>query len=226
VGPAGVLHDSGHVSKVQVDESGILDQVRDGLDGLLKHVVSDLESVDHGDLLIGGQLQPLIGDDDQGVHLVAQLRNAPLRLLHAAHTLEAEGLGDHAYGEHTQFLGDVGYNGSRSRTGAAAHAGGDEHHIRVLQGLGDLRAVLLCGLAAHFGVRARPLAIGQLFADLDLIGCAGYGQRLLVRIHRDEIHALGPRLYHPVDHVVSAAADTHYFDIYHTVGTHIQSEGH
>ena len=107
VGPAGVLHDSGHVSKVQVDESGILDQVRDGLDGLLKHVVSDLESVDHGDLLIGGVLQPLVGDDDQGVHLVAQLGDPALGLLHAAAALKPEGFVTTPHGEDILLLGDV-----------------------------------------------------------------------------------------------------------------------
>ena len=65
----------------------------------LKHVVGDLKGVGEGDLLVGGKLQPLVGDDDQAVHLVAQLLDALLGLLHAAAALKAEGLGDHAHGE-------------------------------------------------------------------------------------------------------------------------------
>ncbi len=79
VGHAGVLHDGGHVGKVQVDEAGVPDQVGDGLHRLAQHVVGDLKGVGKGDLLIGGMLQPLVGDDDQGVHLVLQLRDAALR---------------------------------------------------------------------------------------------------------------------------------------------------
>src|SRR5699024_6216184 len=98
------------------------------------------------------------------------------------------------------------------------HAGGDEHHVRVLQSLGDLAAALLGGLAAHLGVAARALAAGELLADLNLIGSAGHGKRLLIRVHRDEIHALHPGLYHPVDHVVAAAADADDLDGNYRIG--------
>ena len=226
MGPARIFHDGGYVGKVQVDEAGVLDQVRDGLHGLLQHVVGDLKGVDHGDLLVGGQLQPLVGDDDQGVHLVAQLGNAALGLLHAAHALEPERLGDHAHGEDAQLLGDVGHDGGRAGAGAAAHTGGDEHHVRVLQSLRDLGAVLLGRLAAHLGVRARALSVGQLFADLDLKGGAGRAQGLFIRVHGNKIHALGAGFHHAVDHVVAAAAYTDHLDVYYIVRTHIQSEGH
>ena len=40
----------------------------------------------------------------------------------------------------------------------------------ALQGLGNLGAALLRGLAAHLGVGAGALALGQLFPDLNFIG--------------------------------------------------------
>ena len=92
VGHARVLHDGGDVCKVQIDEAGILDQIGDRLHRLAEHVVGDLESIGKGDLLIGGVLQPLVGDDDQRVHLILQLGNAALRLLHPAAALKAKGL--------------------------------------------------------------------------------------------------------------------------------------
>ena len=226
VGPARVLHHGGHVGEVQVDESGVLNEVRDGLHGLLQHVIGDLKGVLHGDLGVAGQLQPLVGDDDQGVHLVAQLGDPALGLLHAAAALKPEGLCDHAHGEDILLLGDVGHDRGRAGTSAAAHAGGDEHHVGPLQGLGDLGAALLCRLAAHLRVRARALPLGQLLADLDLIGGRRHGQRLLIGIHRNKIDTLGARMHHPVDDVVSTAAHTDHFDVYHTVGSHIHSEGH
>ena len=73
-----------HVGKVQIDEAGVANQVGDGLHCLTQHIVGDLKGVGKGDLLVRGVLQPLVGDDDQRVHLVLQLGNAALRLLHPA----------------------------------------------------------------------------------------------------------------------------------------------
>ena len=49
-----------------------------------------------------------------------------------------ERLGDDADGQRAQVAGDLGDDGRRAGAGAAAHAGGDEDHVRVLEGLGDL----------------------------------------------------------------------------------------
>ena len=226
MGHAGVLHDGGDVGEVQVDEAGVPDQVRDGLHRLAQHIVRDLKGVGKGDLLVSGVLQPLVGDDDQGVHLVLQFPDAGLGGPHPAGALKAEGLRDDAHGEDVHLLGHLRHDGSAAGTGAAAHARGDEDHVGILQGLGDLAAALLGGLAAHLGIRAGPLAVGQLLADLDLIGGAGDIQRLLVRIHRHELHTLGAGLHHAVDHVVAAAADADDFDINDGLGTGFQSECH
>jgi hypothetical protein len=67
-------------------------------------------------------------------------------------------------------------------------------------------------LAAHLGVGAGALAVGQFFADLNLIGSAGHVQRLLVRIDGDEVDALRAGTHHAVDHVVAAAADADHLD--------------
>src|SRR5699024_10954318 len=64
VGQARVLHDGGDVGEVQVDEARLPDQVGDGLDSLLQHVVGNLKGVGEGDLLVGGILQALVGNDE------------------------------------------------------------------------------------------------------------------------------------------------------------------
>ena len=217
MGHAGVLHDGGDVCEVEVDEAGVLDQVGDGLHRLAQHVVSDLKGVGQGDLLLGGELQPVVGDDDQGVDLGAQVLDAGLGQLHPAAALKGEGLGHDADGQDVHFLGQVRQDGRSARAGAAAHAGGDEDHVGALQGLGNLGAALLRGLAAHFGVGACALTLGQLLADLDLVVGPGDGQRLLVGVHGDELYAFHASLHHAVDHVVAAAANADHLNIHNGI---------
>ena len=51
--------------------------------------------------------------------------------------------------------------------GAAAHAGGDEHHVRAGEMVADLVDRLFGGGAADFGLRAGAEALGDLQAHLD-----------------------------------------------------------
>ena len=218
VGQTRILHHGGDVGKVQVDEAGVADQVGDGLHRLAQHIIGDFEGIGEGDLLVGGVFQTLVGDDDQGVHPLAQLLDALFRLHHPAAALEGEGLGDHAHGENAQLAGDLRHHGGSAGAGAAAHTGGDEHHVGALQGLGQLVAAFLGGLLAHLRIGAGPLAVGQLLADLDFIGGAGGVQHLLVRVDGHKVHALGAGAYHAVDHVVAAATDADDLDIDHILG--------
>ena len=226
VGKTGVLHDGRHVRKVQVDEPGVADQVGDGLHRLAQHVVRDLEGVGKGDLLVGGVFQALVGDDDKGIHLAAQLLDALLRLGHAAAALKAEGLRHHTHGEDTGLPRDLRHHRGCAGAGAAAHARGDEHHVGVLQRLGHLVAALLGRLASHVGVGACALAAGELLTDLNFIGSAGSIQRLLVRIHGHKIHALRAAAYHAVDHIVAAAAYAHDLDADNIFRACLQSKSH
>ena len=226
VGHTRVLHDGGDIGEVHVDEAGVLDEVGDGLDGLLQHVVGNAEGVGEGDLLVGGELEPLVGDDDQGVHLGLELLDAQLGLLHPAAALKVEGLGDHTHGEHPGLTGNVGHDGGSAGAGAAAHAGGDKDHVGVLQTLGDLGTALLGGLSAHLGIAARSLAAGELLTDLDLLIGRRDIQGLLVRIDGDKVHALHAAAHHAVDHVVSAAANADHLDIDNRIRAVIQTKGH
>ena len=57
--------------------------------------------------------------------------------------------------ERAEASGDLGDDRRAAGAGAAALAGGDEHHVGALQHLFDLVAVVLGGLAADLGVGAR-----------------------------------------------------------------------
>ena len=72
-------------------------------------------------------------------------------------------------------------------SGAAAHAGGDEHHMRACQMVANFLERLLGRGAADFGLGARAKALGDLQAHLnDPLG-ARRGQRLRVGVGDDEV---------------------------------------
>ena len=223
---ARVFHDGGDIGEVEVDKARVADQVADGLHRLAQDVIGDLKCVGEGDLLIGRVFQALVGNDDKAVDLAAQLLDALLGLRHTLTPLESERLRDDADSQHALLTRDLRHDGGRAGAGAAAHAGGDEHHVRVLERLADLVAALLGRLASDIGVRARALSVRQLLADLNLISGTRRGQCLLVRVDGDELHALDAGAHHPVDHVVAAAADTDYLDTHDVFRSRFQSKSH
>jgi hypothetical protein len=85
---------------------------------------------------------------------------------------------------------------SRSR---AIRAGSRDH-------LGDPLRVLEGRVAADVRVRARAHAAGRRDPELELHGRPVDLQDLEVRVRRDELDSLDPRLDHPVDGVAAAAA--------------------
>ena len=212
---AGFLHDGGDVGKVQIDDDilGEAHQLGDGGNGLLQHIVGNAECIGEGDLLIGDVLQPVIGDDNQGIHLGAQLGNALLCLTHTVGALEAEGLGDNTHGEDAGLVGQISHDGSCAGAGAAAHTGGDEHHIGAFQDLGDGRAALLGGLLADLRLGACAHAAGQLLADLHLILADRLIQVLLIGVHGHKLHAVHTGTDHTVNNIIACTANTNDLDL-------------
>ncbi len=124
-----------------------------------------------------------------------------------AGALELEWLGDDADGQNAQVLGRARNDGGRTRSRSAAHAGGDEHHVRAR----DLRPDLLDGFfgrgLADLGLGAGAEALGQVDAQLNAMLGAGGGQRLRVGVGDDEFDAGQARRDHVVDGVAACAAD-------------------
>src|SRR4029079_955571 len=98
--------------------------------------------------------QAVVGNDDQGVDLVAELADAAFGLVGALASLEPERAGDDADGERAELARDLGDHGSGAGAGAAALAGRDEHHVGALERLLQLVATLGCGLEPDGGIRA------------------------------------------------------------------------
>jgi hypothetical protein len=89
---------------------------------------------------------------------------------------------------------------------AAAHAGGDEDHVRAFDQLDDAVAVFHRRLAAHFRVRARAEALGDVGADLQARLHLRVLECLRVGVDADEVDALDARGDHVRDGVAAAAA--------------------
>ncbi len=213
-GRAGVAHDRAHVGEVEVDQAGDGDQVGDALHALAQDVVGLLEGLEHASAPLDRLQKLLVGNDDQGVDVVAQLLDSLERLLHAPFALELERLGDRANGQRADLLlGDLGDDRGRAGAGAATLAGGDEDHVGALQRLLDLIAALRRGARSDLRVAAGAEAAGELLSDRELdVRFAGL-QRLCVGVDRDELDAANSGVDHAADGIGASAAGTD--DLYH-----------
>src|SRR5699024_2763364 len=100
----------------------------------------------------------------------------------------------------------------RAGAGTAAHAAGDEQHVRALDRLADTIAVLLGRLPADGRISAGAEAAGDVHAHLhEHVGFAAF-QMLCVGIGADEVHTFNTTLDHMVDGVATAAPDTDHLD--------------
>ena len=126
---------------------------------------------------------------------------------HATLTFEVERLGDDADGENAHLARDLRDHRRGARAGAAAHAGGDEAHMRAGEMLANFFARFFRGGAADFGLRAGAEAFGDLQAHLDDALGLRRGERLRVGVGDEEIDAGQAGGDHVVDGVAAAAAD-------------------
>src|SRR5437764_1887840 len=209
---AGVLHHCFDVGEVEIDGARADDQVGDALHALAQHVVGDPESLFEGGLAVDELGEPVVGDHDQGVDLVLELLDSLFGGVVANLAFPAEGTGHDGDRQGALLLGHLGDHGGRAGAGAAAHAGGDEHHVRVSAQLGELGAALVGRIAALGPVGARAQAARDLAADVDLDVGVAIVERLHVGVDRDELDALERRRDHAVDRVAAAAAGADHLD--------------
>jgi hypothetical protein len=218
-GHAHLRHDRAHVGEVHVDETRPGDDVRDALHRAQQHLIGRLEGVDEGDLAAQHRSQLVVGDHDQGIDVLGQFGDALLRREHALVALEAEGLGHHRHHQDVHLLRHLRHHRRGAGTGAAAHTGGDEHHVGALQHLLDAVAVLEGRLAAHVRVGAGAQALGEAAADLQGGLGVGLAQHLGVGVDGDEVDALDALGHHVLDGVAATAA--HADDLDHRVLGHV-----
>ena len=97
--------------------------------------------------------------------------------------------------------------GRRPGAGAAAHAGGDEHHVGAGEMIADLVDDFLGRRRADVRLRTGAEALRDLRAHLDDALRLRHRQRLRVGVGDDEIDPLQPGGDHVVDGVAAGAAD-------------------
>jgi hypothetical protein len=202
-----VGHHALDVGEVEVDQPWCGDEVGDARDTLQEHLVGLLERVEHAHLPVADRQQPVVGDDDEGVHLVAQGVDAVLGLGGALLALERERPGDDADSQCAERPGDPGDDRRAAGAGAATFTGGDEHHVGALEHLFDVLGVVLGRLVADIGVGAGTEAARELASDVELDVGVAHQERLRVGVDCDELDALEADLDHPVDRVDTSAAD-------------------
>ena len=226
VGKAGILHDGTDVSKVEVDESGNIDQAGDALNALAQHVIGCFKSVHQGDLFLADELQPLVRDHDQAVYMHHQVGNTLFGHAHLALALKGKGLGDNTNGQDAQVMGRFGHDRCSAGAGAAAHASGDEHHLGTFQCIGDLILAFLRCTLADLRVSTSAAALGQLCAKLNLLGSLGVDQCLLVGIHCYKFNAIQASFNHAVHSIAAAAANTDNLNVGYILHLFIENERH
>ena len=127
--------------------------------------------------------------------------------------LELERLGDDADGQHAELARGLGDDRRGAGAGAAAHAGGDEAHVRAGQVIDDLLDRLLGGGGADRGPRAGAQTLGDLDAHLDLgVGLGSACSAWASVLATTNSHALELLVDHVVDRVAAGAADAEHGD--------------
>ena len=158
--------------------------------------------------------QLLVGDDDRGIHAIHQLGDAALGLVHAALAFEGERLGDHADGERAHLAGQRGDDRRRAGAGAAAQAGGDEHHVGAFEGFDDLVGIFQsAALRPTSGLAPAPRPLVSFTPSWILTGARDSLQRLQVGVGDHELDAFQAGVDHAVDGVAAAAAHADDFDL-------------
>ena len=213
VGDASVAHDGLDVREVQIDESVLGDEAGDAFDAILEDVVRHAERIQHAGVGLRDLQQSVVGNDDERVDVVLQELDAQLRVLFSLAAFEGKGLCNDAHGEGAHGFGSLRDDRCSTRSGAAAHACGDEDHVASGDDLLQIFEALLCGLLSDFGIAACAQTLRQLFADLDLGLGSVVIERLAVGVDCDEGNALQIGFDHAVDRIAAGAADADDFNI-------------
>ena len=166
-----------------------------------------MEGVGEGGLLGGHIKKVLVGNDQQGIHILLQFQQALFGQAHAPIPFEMERLGNHADGEDAVIAGGAGDHRRSPGAGAAAEPGGHEQHVGMVDMTEDLFQGFFRRGAADIRVRSGAKAPGHVDPHLDAALGGRFGQRLGVGVGDQELDPLEPTLDHIIHRVAAGAAD-------------------
>ena len=173
----------------------------------MKHIVGHLERIGQGRALVCDAEQVLVRDDDQRIDIFLQFLDPGVGDAHPLHALEMKRLGHHANRQDPRFARDAGDDRRRAGAGAAAHAGGQEHHVGALHRFENVVDRLLGGGPADIRPGAGAEPAGDADTELDLARRGRQRQRLSVGVGGDELAPHHVRADHVVDGIPPGAAD-------------------
>ena len=139
-----------HIGKVQVDQTGQGNQVRNTLDALTQNVIGNLEGLRNRRLLVHDLHQTVVGNGDNRIHMLLEVGNAGFGVAFALLAFKAKGLRHHANGQRADFPGTLGNHRCCTGTRTAAHTGSNKDHIRPAQRFQNIVAAFLGRLLSDF----------------------------------------------------------------------------
>ena len=205
--PALLRHHGTNVREIDVDHARAGDELGDPLHRAEQHVVRRREGLLERHSIAQHAQQLLIGNGNQGIHVLAQLDDPLLRDRHPALELERERLGDHGDGQDPHLARNLCDDRRCTGAGAAAHARGDEHHVGSVEEIDQALAILQRRLAADFGMGAGAEPLGDVGAQLQDGSGRVVLQGLGIGVDTDELDTFDLARHHVLDGVAAAAAD-------------------
>jgi hypothetical protein len=183
---------------------------------LPQHLVRQCEWVGQRDTLRDDLQQPIVGDHDDHVDALAQPLDRRRRLLPASSPFESERLAHDAHGNRARLASDLRDDGRGTGAGAAAHPGGDEHHVLPGAERGDRLSALPRRSLTHIRLASGTEAASALGTQLQRLRRERDGERLHVGVHAHELDAgvvlVLEALHHTVHCVAAAAAYPDHLD--------------
>ena len=202
------VHHRTHVGKVEVDEARHDHQVGDAPYALLQHFIGKQKCFLESRIRVGDQEEVLVRNDDQRVNMLLEFGNPRVCRAHSPRTFEQEGLGDDPYRQNVHFTGRAGDNRGSACSGAAAHAGCDEAHMRTLQCAFDLLDRFFGGCTSDFGARTCTQTLCDIWTKLyPIFGGRGV-ERLSIGVCDYKVDAFNARANHVGDRIAPCATDT------------------
>jgi len=203
-------HDRSHVGEVDVDLTGLRDQIADPLDCLPQHIIGDEKCLRDRGLFVDDLQQMLIRNNNERVYRATEPCETLVGETHLVVSFEVKGLGHDRYGQNAHIASNLRDHRRCARTRTATHTRGDEYHVGALNDALDLTLVLERGLFADFGLATGSEPPGQLGAERQTHFGVRPLQRLQVGIDRAELDVLQSGGDHAVHRVASATTDTDY----------------